>query len=108
METGPGSYMICPVCFWEDDPTQLRWPLLAPGANRVSLVEAQQNFVAIGAGEARCLRHVRPPKDSERVANGWRPIDLQVDRFEATDEMLHPWPDDKTVLYWWSPRFWNP
>lgn len=35
----PGSYEICPVCDWEDDHVQLRYPL-AGGAN-VPLVEYQ-------------------------------------------------------------------
>jgi hypothetical protein len=33
----PGSYAICPVCFWVDDPVQLRWPDWAGGANKPSL-----------------------------------------------------------------------
>jgi hypothetical protein len=30
----PGSYEICPVCFWDDDLVQLRWPTYAGGANK--------------------------------------------------------------------------
>jgi Cysteine-rich CPCC len=30
----PGSYEICPVCFWDDDLVQLRWPTYAGGANQ--------------------------------------------------------------------------
>lgn len=29
----PGSYEICPVCFWEDDGVQFRWPTMGDGAN---------------------------------------------------------------------------
>lgn len=31
----PGSYEICPVCFWEDDRVQFRWPAMSGGANKV-------------------------------------------------------------------------
>ncbi|WP_448262693.1 CPCC family cysteine-rich protein [Microbacterium aurum] len=34
----PGSYELCPVCFWEDDAVQLRWPTYPGGANRPSLM----------------------------------------------------------------------
>ena len=37
----PGSYDICDVCGWEDDPAQLASPRLGGGANRESLLEAQ-------------------------------------------------------------------
>ncbi|MFE6959649.1 CPCC family cysteine-rich protein [Streptomyces sp. NPDC057696] len=29
----PGSYEICPVCFWEDDGVQFRWPTMAAGTS---------------------------------------------------------------------------
>jgi hypothetical protein len=31
-----GSYEICPVCFWEDDPVQNEDPSNAGGANQIS------------------------------------------------------------------------
>ena len=36
-----GSYAICGVCGWEDDPVQLRFPLDGGGANSESLQQAQ-------------------------------------------------------------------
>jgi cysteine-rich CPCC protein len=36
-----GSYEICEICDWEDDPVQLMYPALAGGANKVSLYESQ-------------------------------------------------------------------
>lgn len=46
----PGSYNICPVCGWEDDDSQLRFPTTT-GANHVSLLEAQKNVQEIGVSE---------------------------------------------------------
>jgi hypothetical protein len=52
-DENPGSYAICPVCFWEDDMVQLRWPDWSGGANKASLIAAQVNFTRIGASEPR-------------------------------------------------------
>ncbi len=105
----PGSHYICPVCFWEDDLVQFRWPTMAGGANKVSLVEAQHNYRAFGACERRVLKHVRPPTEDETVDPTWRPIDLDRDSFEEweTTEERTPWPEDRSVLCWWLPTFWR-
>ncbi|MFI9322590.1 CPCC family cysteine-rich protein [Kitasatospora aureofaciens] len=100
----PGSYEICPVCFWEDDRVQLRWPHRAGGANRPSLLEAQANFIQFGASEERFVTKVRPPREDEPLDSNWRPIDLGRDAFERPGERDAPWPDDFTVLYWWRYR----
>ncbi|MGW4383360.1 CPCC family cysteine-rich protein [Kitasatospora sp. NPDC004531] len=107
-DDGPGSYEICPVCFWEDDLMQLRWPLSAAGANHIPLVEAQQNFRAFGACDQYARRHVRPAADDEPVDAAWRPIDPLTDRFEAPNSAeRRPWPEDLSVLCWWLPSFWG-
>ncbi|MDH6543671.1 CPCC family cysteine-rich protein [Streptomyces sp. SPB4] len=104
----PGSYAICPVCFWEDDPVQFRWPLRPGGANQWSLAEAQQNFRAYGACDQRGRRFVRPPADDEPLDPEWRPVDPATDLFEdfAGDDH-RPWPDDGSALCWWLPSFWG-
>ncbi|GAA3469173.1 CPCC family cysteine-rich protein [Nonomuraea roseola] len=111
MEEPPGSHQICPVCFWEDDAVQLRWPDRVAGANRIPLIEAQQHFQDHGACDERSLGHVRPPRDDEPLDPSWRPIDPERDRFEPQAVQLAAWPDDRTVLYWWRYRdtgFWRP
>ena len=60
-EPGTGSYEICKVCYWEDDPVQNDDPTFWGGANRVSLHDARRNYRAFKASEARFVRHVRPP-----------------------------------------------
>ncbi len=104
----PGSYEICPVCFWEDDLVQLRWPSFEGGANRLSLVECQRNFQDFGAKESRVLKHVRPARESEPVDEGWFPLGLSaLVCFEPLEDHSAPWPDDRTCLYWWRLSFWR-
>jgi hypothetical protein len=67
----PGSYDICPICFWEDDDVQLRFPL-AGGANKVCLIEAQKNFLALGVCEERLQAHVRKPTSDDLKDPYWR------------------------------------
>jgi hypothetical protein len=64
-EAPPGTYDICPVCFWEDDPVQFAKPSYAGGANRVSLEEARRNYARIGAASETKKSHVRTPLPEE-------------------------------------------
>ena len=104
----PGSHEICPICFWEDDAVQLRWPDLADGANAVPLRDAQRNASTLGAVRPRLVAYTRSPTDDDRRDAGWRTIDDARDDFEdADDAATAPWPQDRTVLYWWRPTFWR-
>lgn len=110
----PGSFAICPFCFWEDDIVQLAYPLMAGGANKVSLYEAQQEFIKNGASEYRFIRHVRKPTTSDRREPRWRPFipssdshlswNLEEDhqRWQSVgpNVCLYYWRDD----YWLSPK----
>ncbi|MGW4721764.1 CPCC family cysteine-rich protein [Streptomyces sp. NPDC004291] len=80
--TMPGSYEICPVCFWEDDGLQFRWPAMRGGANKVSLLEAQRNYQDFGACDEHGRRYVRPPAEDRA-----------------------PWPEDSSVLCRRLPAF---
>jgi hypothetical protein len=65
-EEPPGTYAICPVCYWEDDQVQFRDPDYRGGANQLSLREAREHFRQFGACEPRVRPFVRPPRDDER------------------------------------------
>ncbi|CAM5285337.1 Cysteine-rich CPCC domain-containing protein OS=Streptomyces fumanus OX=67302 GN=GCM10018772_41070 PE=4 SV=1 [Streptomyces fumanus] len=104
----PGSYDICPVCFWEDDGVRFRWPSMAGGTNEVSLIEAQRNYQNFGACDEQGQRYVRPPAEDEPLDPAWPPIAPAQDSFEDwSAEHRAPWPDDSSVLCWWLPTFWR-
>lgn len=82
----PGTHDICPICNWEDDRGQLDDPTFAGGANRVSLMEAQENYRAFGASIASAKSRVRAPG----------PGDVREPGFEPFDPKRHP-----KGGYWW-------
>ncbi|MBP7290572.1 MAG: hypothetical protein KBB21_28355 [Nannocystaceae bacterium] len=65
-ELPPGTFAVCPVCYWEDDDAQFRDPNLAGGANEVSLVRARMNFREFGASSAAHAGSVRQPLPAEQ------------------------------------------
>ncbi len=65
-EEPPGTFDICPVCFWEDDNVQFRDPDHEGGANKVSLSQARASFREHGVSELRFERQVRPPRPDEQ------------------------------------------
>lgn len=70
-----GSYDICGVCFWEDDPIQLEDPDYEGGANPMSLRQAQQNFLEFGACDRDMLPNVRKAAKDEQRDENWKPLD---------------------------------
>ena len=61
----PGTFAICPVCFWEDDDAQFKDPTYEGGANQVSLSAARKNFREYGAILKDYCANVRAPLPEE-------------------------------------------
>lgn len=70
-----GTYNICEVCFWEDDPIQLDNPDSVGGANKVSLRQGQRNFQDFGACERDMEKNVRRPNIDELRDTEWKCLD---------------------------------
>jgi hypothetical protein len=79
----PGSYEVCPICFWEDDPVQAADPWFPGGANRPNLADAQRNYADFGAMEQRFVPKVRRPRPGDAIDARWRPL-RDSDRAHAT------------------------
>lgn len=79
-----GSYTICQVCYWEDDPLQRKNPDHIGGANCISLKQAQKNFLDFGACERDMLKYVRRPSPDEQRDEDWRPFEQAVKEQHAT------------------------
>jgi hypothetical protein len=107
----PGFHQVCPICGWEDDLSQLRFPLMPGSSNMVSLEDAQRNFRAYGASERRNIGQTREPLEGETTDPGWRLLDVGSDNVEHPVRGnpygdSYPWPDT-TVLYYWRSTYWR-
>jgi len=98
----PGSYEICDVCFWEDDPVQLLDPGYAGGANRLSLIECQANYASLGGTEDRFVSHVRPPLGNEDRDPEWRRAELpDLAHARAPRDLTQREADRLETWYYW-------
>lgn len=65
LDSKPGCFDICPVCYWEDDNIQRDDPDYTGGANDISLNEARKNYKKIGAISKEYCDSVRLPLAEE-------------------------------------------
>lgn len=65
----PGSYEVCPVCFWLDDLVGFHYPDSESDYNYVSLRTARENFRACGACTPDAVDRTRSPAGDERDPN---------------------------------------
>lgn len=97
-ESSPGSYDICPICFWEDDALQLFFPFSEGGANDCSLVEAQVGFVQFGACKKSMSSNVRQPTLEDRRDPLWFPLWERKTTMPHDEEQLES--SVKALCYW--------
>ena len=67
------AWDICSICFWEDDPIQFEEPDYEGGANRVSLIQARENFAEFGSCERDMIKNCRKPNRNDKrksIING--------------------------------------
>lgn len=107
----PGGHEVCPICLWEDELAQLRFPLMPSISNGVSLSAAQQNYLRYGVAQHKNRGLSRRPVEGERVDPDWRPLDPEMDNIEQPRRgedyaLSYPW-RDRTVLYYWRPTYWR-
>ena len=104
----PGSFEVCPICYWEDDHVQLRYVNWAGGANQPNLIDGQRTYAAVGAMDTRSVSSVRAPRAGDLRDPDWRPASLaDVDPHEP-GRPHEPYPDDMTRLYCWTePSYWR-
>jgi len=57
------SYLICAVCYWEDDGHDLDRPDVESGANHITLRTARRNFITLGASDHAALSFVLSPSE---------------------------------------------
>jgi hypothetical protein len=107
----PGHHEKCPICLWEDDLAQLRFPRMPGSSNHVSLEQGQQNFAELGVSERRYRGEGRAPFEEEPRDSSWRPLDPAHDNIEEPQrgiDYAESYPlTDTTVLYYWRETYWR-
>lgn len=70
-EDQPGSYEVCPVCDWMDDPIQFHNLSYVGDTNHVSLSDARENFEEYGACSPDAVSDTREPATDEDRDPNW-------------------------------------
>lgn len=70
-EGPPGSYEVCEVCDWIDDPFQFEDIEYVSDTNHLSLRTARANFSEVGAVTESALESTRSPDGSDSRDPNW-------------------------------------
>jgi hypothetical protein len=92
-----GTYLICPVCGWEDDAVQLANPCSGGGANRESLAECQRRSGTWNTVQMQ--KHERDPV--------WRPLSEKEIAFFTSVAQKQLWSfhgDLEPALAYWRKK----
>lgn len=70
-----GNFLICEVCFWEDNGQDLEDLEEESGPNKgLTLRQARANFKQFGACDPTMLKHVLPAEERKRYAHSARDV----------------------------------
>jgi hypothetical protein len=93
----PGTYEICPICFWEDSVPDWSWQHAT--SNQVGLIQAQRNFLAFGVCDRQWLDSVRRPTEEDERNPDWQTIEVTL--HTQRQELLNQFnPSDCTLWVW--------
>jgi hypothetical protein len=81
-----GSDDICDICYWQDDIISYSEPQIAIGPNKVSLVQAQENYIKFGASEEGLKKYIKFINNNYTKNKQWRVIDLKTDKPTQSSE----------------------
>jgi Cysteine-rich CPCC len=71
-----GNFLICKICFWEDDGLDVNEPDVPSASNHgITLREGRRNFENFGACEKEMLEHVLPAAEQKKFNRVLRTLD---------------------------------
>ena len=96
-----GSYNICQICGWEDDPVQMTNPASGGGANKEPLIDCQERVLqAYPVGVLVAGGYSRDPL--------WRPMNSDEKAQALKERAVSPWTHMGgslyTDAYWAKPQ----
>ncbi len=61
-----GGYLICPICFWEDDGLDIDSVDSESGPNHMTLRDGRENFKKYGACDKKMIKNVVSEKERKK------------------------------------------